>query len=250
MTKGFIHQTNSFGEVEIVDYKGALDVTVKFMNTGSTLKTNSSAIRSGKIKDMFAPIVSGFGFHGVGKYSSLNNRVAYKCWNHMIDRCYSHKQQKAQPTYKDCTVCDEWRNFQVFAEWYYSNYPNDGKQYFIDKDLTVINNKIYSSSTCMFVTRQVNSFAIDHGNARGALLIGVSSQRDGVYVAICSNPFTKKKHYIGSFTNEVSAHLAWRKYKITLAEKLIESHDREEDKNGLMNYIEALNNNWIHKYNG
>ncbi len=75
----------------------------------------------------------------------------------MLERCYSEKRQKIQPTYKDCTVHADWRNYQLFAKWYYENYPSDGEKYDIDKDILVEGNRVYSPEACMFVTRKENT---------------------------------------------------------------------------------------------
>jgi hypothetical protein len=89
----------------------------------------------------------------------------------------------------------------------------EGKQ--LDKDLLVRGNKIYSSDTCLFVSRQVNNFLIDSGAARGKYKIGVSwHKKCGKYRAGCSNPFTGKQEYLGLFIDEHSAHQAWLDKKL------------------------------------
>lgn len=103
-------------------------------------------------KDRLAPSVYGIGFMGEGRYkASINYKTTrqYETWKSMMRRCYSSVSLKARPTYRDCTVCDEWHNFQNFAKWFDNNYI---KGYELDKDIKVNGNKTYSPCTCMFVS--------------------------------------------------------------------------------------------------
>ena len=62
---------------------------------------------------------------GIGKYKPWVNGVIttqYNAWRNMLMRCYDEKNFLKQPTYEDCTVCEEWHNFQNFAKWYDDNY--------------------------------------------------------------------------------------------------------------------------------
>ncbi|ALY07069.1 hypothetical protein VmeM32_00078 [Vibrio phage vB_VmeM-32] len=167
----------------------------------------------------------------------------------MLGRCYDSKIQEKQPTYIDCSVCDEWHYFQNFATWYYDNYPKDGisEKYQLDKDLKVNGNKIYSPETCLFVSHAVNLFTTDHGSARGDYLIGVSwNKATQKFMAYCSNPFTRKLEYLGLFTNELEAHHAWRKRKSELAYELAMVQTNEEVKKAILNWKKNLDDNLIH----
>lgn len=99
-------------------------------------------------------------FIGNGKYKSKigqERTVAYERWRGMISRCTDVKYQERFPTYKGCSVCDEWRNFQNFAKWHEEHYPSDGGSYHLDKDIKVAGNKVYSPTTCMYVTPSENA---------------------------------------------------------------------------------------------
>jgi hypothetical protein len=100
--------------------------------------------------------VYGVGFIGEGKFKSSLNGVrskAHKTWTGMLERCYSEKCHARNPTYKECSVCDEWHNFQNFAKWFFKNYI---KGFELDKDIKVKGNKIYSPDTCIFVSPKKN----------------------------------------------------------------------------------------------
>lgn len=114
--------------------------------------------KTGKIKYPYHKSVYGTGYLGEGIYSKSTHKDIYDRLNNMLERCYSNKFHKIQPTYKGVTVCDDWHNFQVFAKWYEKYYPKDGNRYELDKDLLSRDNKIYSSQTCLFIDRPLNKF--------------------------------------------------------------------------------------------
>lgn len=161
MQHGCVHKTNRFGSVKILNYVNAKLVEVEFLDSGWRSTFKSCHIRVGGIVDKMQPTVSGVGFIGDGIYkpgSGSNKTNAYDYWSHMMQRCYSDIYHEKFPTYKDCEVCEEWQNFQNFAEWFYDNAPEElGRFVHLDKDIKIKGNKIYSPEACMFVSAYENS---------------------------------------------------------------------------------------------
>ena len=142
----------------------------------------------------------------------------HRAWKNMLKRCYSDKFQDKNPTYKGCTVADDWLTFSVFKNWMEAQ-NWEGMQ--LDKDLLFADNKIYSAEACVFVTQMVNSFTIDSGASRGEWLIGVYWDKEkNKFKSPCSNPFTKKQENLGYFSSELEAHQVWLKRKLELAYEL------------------------------
>jgi hypothetical protein len=199
---------------------------------------------------MKGKLVYGFGRYKKGKFKTTENgkhTKAYNAWKAMLKRCYDPKYQAKYPTYAGCSVSDEWLEFQAFARWYEDSYPSDGESYQLDKDLKALGNKIYSPSTCLFVSSAVNKFTTDHGAARGEFLIGVNwNKSNEKFLARCCNPLTEKYEYLGSFTDELQAHLAWRKRKSELAYELAMKQANPEIRDSLLRWKLALDNNEIH----
>lgn len=157
----------------------------------------------------------------------------YQTWVAMLERCYSAKLQERCPTYRGCSVSNEWLTFSAFKEWM-EKQEWEGLQ--LDKDLLIEGNKLYSADTCVFVTRMVNMFTTDSGAARGELLIGVCWNKEkGRFQSNCSNPFTKKLEHLGYFTCEVEAHEAWLKRKLELAKELAAIQTDERVAKALIN---------------
>lgn len=142
----------------------------------------------------------------------------YNTWASMLERCYSAKYQERKPTYKGCSVSEEWLRFSNFRAWMEAQ-DWEGMQ--LDKDLLFAGNKVYSSEACAFVTPTVNTFTTDCAASRGEWLIGVNWHKGASkFRSQCRNPFTKKHEYLGYFTCELEAHQAWLKRKLELAHLL------------------------------
>jgi len=191
---GTVHQSNKHGQFTVIKYNNSEDITIRFDATGYECVSDSTRVRYGVAKDLFYPSVYGVGYLGKGKYKSRNGNgpmtKEYCAWANMLQRCYSEKFHKKQPTYKDCTVCDEWLNFQVFAEWFELNYPDDGVDYELDKDTKNAGNKVYLPETCVFISKSENSI---HAHAKEYNFISP----DGEHVKI---------HNLNKFSRENGLH--------------------------------------------
>lgn len=163
-------------------------------------------------------------FESMGEHPDgrRKQRVVWRCpfyrtWCSMLERCYSDKFQHRNPTYAGCSVCDEWLKFTVFKKWMESC-DWEGKQ--LDKDLLEPGNKIYSPSTCVFLSKRLNSFLIDRGNDRGEYPIGASwNKANGNFSSSISIGNGKRKH-LGFYPTAEEAHVRWLKEKLSLAQQL------------------------------
>lgn len=146
----------------------------------------------------------------------------YNTWTNLLERCYSTKSQKRNPTYEGCYVCDEWLTFSNFKSWMEQQ---DWKGKHLDKDLLVEGNKLYSLETCVFVAPIVNTFILDSQAKRGEYPIGCSWHKNSKsFRAYCSNPFTKRLESLGYYKSPADAHLSWKKRKHELACQLAVSN--------------------------
>ena len=141
----------------------------------------------------------------------------YEKWKSMLRRCYSEKYQEKQPTYKGCSVCQEWLTFSNFKAWM-EGQDWEGKH--LDKDILLSGNKVYNPQTCVFVDAKVNTFLTECNASRGQYMIGVYWSRDcSKFRAVCWDGSGKHKH-LGYFSTELEAHKAWLAFKLKLAYKL------------------------------
>ena len=214
------HLTLEGDKVEIVDYRGTYDVDVK-LDSGHIFTVQYGHLVRGKVKNPYYPYVFGVGFIGVGKYKTRSEDKRpkfYITWRNMLERCYSNKHKHL--SYKDVKVCDEWHNFQNFAEWFEANYNYEymDSSWHIDKDILVKGNKIYSPETCAFVPNDVNSFFVKGKSKRGNHFIGVSLHKGGKFMVSCN--VAKKIKNLGYFTTELEAFQVYKNFKESLAKKL------------------------------
>lgn len=168
------------------------------------------------------------------------NPIPYSKWNNMFIRCYNKKYKEKTPTYEGCYVCEEWRKFDNFLEWF--NNPENGYRegYQLDKDLLVQGNKVYSPETCCFIPQTINAMMTRGAKIRGQVKsIGVTI-KGGKYVARC-NFGHKEAKTVGSFDNEQEAFEAYKKakkdYIIRIAnEYYIKGEITEKVYKALLNY--------------
>ena len=162
MRIGKVYKTKNSGEVRVLAVNNCADVEVMFLDTGYTRSTHASSVRSGALKDRMRPQVFGVGFIGYGPHKSShkidgkNYHVrTYTAWHCMLKRCYCPKYQADNPCYQGVTVCDEWMNYQTFADWMVKQ---DYEGLDLDKDILHKNGlKVYSPKGCKFVTRTMNN---------------------------------------------------------------------------------------------
>ena len=159
MNIGQVYESNGFGAFKIVDYHNARNVEVQFLNTGYKAVAEAGNIRRGRVKDCLVPNVYGAGYLGKGLHKAWvdgKDSKVYKIWHGMLERAYCPKFQAKNPTYVGVTVCDEWRNFQVFAEWFF-NASNFVEGLHLDKDIIKKGNRVYCPEYCKFVTLAENN---------------------------------------------------------------------------------------------
>lgn len=145
------------GEIEVISVRSYTNITIKFLETGFERAVDFRLIKSGLIRDYYKPSVCGVGYLGHGRHRAGRNgshTKAYSVWHDMINRCYSERQQIKQPSYIGCSVCEDWHNFQNFADWYEEN-SIDG--FHLDKDIMVNGNRVYSPEFCQFVSPSDNA---------------------------------------------------------------------------------------------
>ena len=216
---GDYFETNN-GGCFVVDYKDNRNVYIDFVGyEGLTHKVNADDLRKKAVKNYYKPDIFGKGFFGIGEYKSvINGKSAeeYESWSGMMERGYSPKLKEKHPTYRDCSVCEEWYDFQVFAKWY-TLQEFYGHGYSLDKDLLVKGNKLYSPETCTLLPRGLNSMLSAPNKSKSGLMLGVRKEGTRYSSRIGLGSFGRK--YLGSFNTEIEAHEAY----VTARERYIKN---------------------------
>lgn len=146
------------------------------------------------------PQAKALNVHGVGinDYNGAvvnNGKVlkSYQVWVCMLNRCYDKKHHKKHPSYTSCSACDEWLRFSKFKMWFDANYIEGC---YLDKDILVKGNKVYSPETCCFVPREINNVIENARSRRGNTPMGVF-ERNGRYLSYVR--VNEKRIYLGTF---------------------------------------------------
>lgn len=160
--------------------------------------------------------VLGVGYNSGGKHKPHEKNKqskAYSAWRKIIERCYCEKFQKTRPSYKGCSVADEWHDFQNFAEWY-TNHKYYGLGYEVDKDLLFRGNKVYSATNCSLVPQAINNLTLDSRAIRG-------DSPQGVYL------YKRYGSYRAAFRSEgKSVHIGYFKTQFEASEAYVKAKER------------------------
>ena len=163
-------------------------------------------------------LVYGVGVYTKGEHVSaytyagrFQHSKEYPIWLDMLRRCYSVKSQAKNPTYVGCSVSDNFKNFQYFAEWCQSQIGFGLPKYQLDKDILIKGNKLYSETTCVFVPRQVNMLLTKSSASRGNQPIGVTFYKDSKKFR--AQACIGHKRHLGYFSTQEEAFLAYKEAK-------------------------------------
>jgi hypothetical protein len=202
----------------ILEYNGWYNVKIQ-LNDGTILENIiMSSLKVGNVKNPNHKTTLNVGYFGIGKYNSKDNSQAYIIWRAMFQRCYDKKYQEKQPTYKGCSVAEEWHNFQNFAKWYEENYnPETMHKWQLDKDTLFKGNKVYSKETCCFLPRDINNSL---QKRKGKYLPGVKKKINRFQAVVTTE---KGRINAGSYYTELEAFEVYKtekeKYVRFLADK-------------------------------
>ena len=234
---------NTFGSrMIIIAYRRCDDIDVYFPEYNWICKNiQYTSFKNGYIKCPYEKRHYNIGYIGEGNYKEFKKGRHSKCyetWHRMLQRCYSEKYQEKQPTYKGCTVCEEWLCFQNFAKWFYENYYDvEGQRMNLDKDILIKGNKIYSPKTCIFLPQRINNLFTKRQNDRGNMPIGVRHYGNK-YQARC-NDGTDKIITLNSCNTLEEAFQDYKNYKEELIKQVADEYkDKIPEKlyNAMYNY--------------
>jgi hypothetical protein len=216
-TIGDKHTMNQNGILEVLEYNNAENVVVRFLSTGFTTTVEACQIRRGTVKDLLLPRVCGVGYIGEGRYSAYNSRHeahwSYLKWQNMLERCYAPTSEQTRECYEDVTVCDEWFNYQIFAEWAVNQIGYGNRGWAMEKDLLAKGNRHYSPDKCCFLPVELNNQMLKAEKVRGEYPIGVCINKpNGRFIAHCTKEGESSTH-IGIYDTVIEAFEAYRQAK-------------------------------------
>lgn len=222
---GEIYESNNYGTFEVVEYKGATDVTIRFVDTGTLLNTCADSVRRGLVSDPIYPRIHKVGYIGIGPHKVANPdrslTTAYYKWVNMLSRCYN-KSNKGYGAYgkRGVVVVDEWHCYQNFAEWFYENY-RDG--YVLDKDILKQGNKVYGPETCCFIPMEINQMFIRRRKSKDLLPRGVYANKNRFIARAPDSIDGGGRGHLGSFSKAHDAFLAYKSARESIIKRRAEA---------------------------
>jgi hypothetical protein len=210
---GETNRNKNGSEMRISEYYNADHLIVRFSD-GYTVKNTYSNFKKGLIKNPYDKTIYGVGFIGIENYSLLKNissRKSYQIWRDIFYRCYSNKGD----SYKDCYVCEEWKNYSNFENWFLENYYEvNHERVHIDKDLILKGNREYSPKFCLFLPQTINQIFQTHEKRDTNILTGVAPYGTKKFIGQCSVSLpSRKRLYSQPFDSENEARQWYLKTK-------------------------------------
>lgn len=179
-------------------------------------------------------LVQGFGVNDL-KGTEYEKEI-YTKWASMLNRCYSERYHKVQPTYVGYSVHEDWRLFSKFRSWALKQ-DWQGKE--LDKDLLVHGNKVYSTETCCFIPCYINCFLTESNAVRGNSPIGVCwDERSRKYRSRVSNPLSNRREHLGLFECPKDAYHAWLARKLEIAYEIASTESDQRIAAAIVNRYE------------
>ena len=163
----------------------------------------------------------------------------YATWRNMLQRCYSESYQDKRPSYKGCSVCDEWLTFSTFRAWM-EQQDHQGKQ--LDKDIITPGNKLYCPDRCVFVTQEMNSLLTVTKSNKGDHPLGVSflNHKPLPRPYLATIRYNNVVERVGYYADPLSAHLAWNRRKREIIIEIISNETDSRIAAGLALRVDAL----------
>ncbi|PNG11914.1 hypothetical protein [Stutzerimonas stutzeri] len=124
-------------------------------------------------------------------------------WRDMIRRTEQWHGRKSL-AYIDVSVCDEWKDFEKFSDWY-MNYQGKKQGFHLDKDLLSRGSGIYSPDTCCFLPASINQMLTSRRSDSGDTP-GVYRQRDRFLARVRHKG---AQRHVGSFSSAEEAYGAY-----------------------------------------
>ena len=208
---GKVFKTKNYGDVVVLDYYNARDVTIKFLNTGNVRKTGTSELKKGEIRDNEAFPVYIVGIMDVPNEARRNVPIPkeYSIWNGVRHRCYNENIRHLTPSYQEAEMSENFKRYSYFKDWCHNQIGFDQDGWQLDKDILIKGNKIYSEDTCCFVPAEINTLILKADRIRGKYPIGVYEDKQVGKFKVRISVEGKQKH-VGRYYCEKEAFYAYK----------------------------------------
>lgn len=169
-------------KVKIIAYRKTNDIDIEFEDGYIKRGCSYHSFKNGNIKNPYIPTVCGIGYLGETITVDKNGKrlLSYEKWTAMLKRCYDEKVHERCPTYINCEVCEEWKCYANFKQWFDNNYYElENERIELDKDILSEENKIYSPDTCILIPQKINGLFKEYNRATDEHIINIVESYKG-----------------------------------------------------------------------
>lgn len=224
--EGFICRNKRGIEVTLLEKLSRNRWRAKVNTTLDEFVLNQSQIVGAEFKTPVCRTVYGVGYLGSGKYHCRDSdgimSKEYSVWANMIKRCFTdYDGEKSRTLYQDVLVCEDWLNFQNFAEWYSNatvKYIQNSIIPKLDKDLLGL--KQYSPEACVILPNVINCSLSESRNT-SKICHGVRAKDYKFTASIMENGLNKN---LGTFDNVEDAIRIYIEHKEVILHNLAEQY--------------------------
>ena len=127
----------------------------------------------------------------------------------MLRRATNENFKNRSLTYKDCSISENFKDFNYFHAWCLQQVGYNENGYELDKDVLIKGNKEYSEKSCCFIPKEINMQFVKSNAIRGDCPIGVTKVKStGKYTTQI------KRKRLGTYcSSSSSVEEAFFKYK-------------------------------------
>lgn len=242
-TKGFVCKNKRGTEITLLERLSRTLWKAKVNSTSDKFIVNQSQIVDAGFKTPICRTVYDVGYIGCGEYFCRDSHGViskeYTVWANMIKRCYTkYTKDKSNGLYDDITVCENWHNYQNFAEWFNSKtkiFEENNITPKLDKDL--LGGKEYSPENCVILPNVINC-SISESRKTSKICHGVTVVNSKFVASIMEDGIPI---WLGAFSNVEDAVKVYAKHKENIIHKLADKY-----KNILEDRAHIALINWKH----
>ena len=230
MGRGLLDRTgekrlsNRDREMIITDYRGNNDIDVYFPQYDWTAEGVSyKSFRLGSILCPYEPNTAGVGCLGEGKYPTRVNgkqTKLYHSWATLMNACYNPYHPEYQYYGEEgYTVCEDWCNFQNYAQWYTENCYTLGNHKIVLSSKIMNEDKVISPVNSIFIPFCLSQLVRKNG-------VTYNPTNKGYDVKIYYTTLDRENHYeyFGTYKDQEQAKLVYKKNKERIVRMLAEEY--------------------------
>ena len=243
--EGSVFKTKNSGDLIITKYVNSRMVHVRFFNTGYETNTEMVQIKRGNVKDRLAVTVRGVGILGDAPTLCGGKKLKeYMLWGAMMARCYDPEYQNKNPTYRDCYVSNNFKNYSYFRNWCLQQTGFNRVDWELDKDIVTRGNKYYSEEHCVFVPQEINKLLCRQNKKQDKYPVGVYyDSRENNFQSRINNG--EKQVRIGRFSTVEDAFHAYKQAKEARIKLLADKYRGQIDERAYESLMSYQVNSYI-----